>query len=105
MDTVRFINGVRVEDIRTGQIIEGTVDLGPTLDRIKNQERYPHRNDGSEFKNRGQDLPIKPSGYYTEYVHPTPGFESPGPQRIVIGRGGETYYTPDHYKTFIRIDK
>lgn len=105
VDTVRFINGVRVEDIRTGQIIEGTVDLGPTLDRIKNQERYPHRNDGSEFKNRGQDLPIKPSGYYTEYVHPTPGFESPGPQRIVIGRGGETYYTPDHYKTFIRIDK
>lgn len=105
VDTVRFINGVRVEDIRTGQIIEGTVDLGPTLDRIKNQERYPHRNDGSEFKNRGQDLPIKPSGYYTEYVHPTPGFESPGPQRIVIGRGGENYYTPDHYKTFIRIDK
>lgn len=42
-----------------------------------------------------------PVGYYTEYVHPTPGILGPGPQRIVVGQGGEMYYTADHYKTFI----
>ncbi|NWE46962.1 hypothetical protein HX857_14370 [Pseudomonas gingeri] len=26
-----------------------------------------------------------------------------GPQRIVVGKGGEMYYTPDHYKTFVPI--
>ncbi|WP_407082811.1 ribonuclease domain-containing protein [Pseudomonas germanica] len=41
--------------------------------------------------------------YYTEYVHPTPGIAGPGPQRIVVGKGGEMYYTADHYKTFIPI--
>jgi filamentous hemagglutinin len=41
--------------------------------------------------------------YYHEYVHPTPGVNGTGVQRIVIGNGGEYYYTPDHYKTFIRF--
>jgi len=27
----------------------------------------------------------------------------PGTQRIIIGKGGEYYYSPDHYKTFIRF--
>jgi filamentous hemagglutinin len=27
-----------------------------------------------------------------------------GPQRIVSGQGGELYYTPDHYKTFIPLN-
>ena len=86
-------------------------DLGlrSTLDRINRGERYSHRNDGSVFHNnplRGTDvrlLPEKPDGYYKEYVHPTPGLRGPGPQRIVIGRNGEIYYTPDHYQTFIKI--
>ncbi|QBX42044.1 hypothetical protein E4T63_16210 [Pseudomonas fluorescens] len=49
------------------------------------------------------DLPQKPAGYYTEYVHPTAGIAGLGPQRIVVGKGGEMYYTADHYKTFIPI--
>ncbi|WP_175181505.1 ribonuclease domain-containing protein [Achromobacter aegrifaciens] len=32
-----------------------------------------------------------------------PGIAGPGPQRIVVGKGGEMYYTADHYKTFIQI--
>ncbi|MCC4598359.1 hypothetical protein LL969_22380 [Xanthomonas campestris pv. phormiicola] len=54
--------------------------------------------------NRDGDLPAKPLGCYTEYVHPTPGVSGPGPQRIVVGKGGEMYYTPYHYKTFIPIN-
>ena len=41
--------------------------------------------------------------YYREYVVPTPGINGAGPQRIVVGRFGEWYYTPDHYKTFINF--
>ncbi|WP_404995342.1 ribonuclease domain-containing protein [Cupriavidus pauculus] len=28
-----------------------------------------------------------------------------GPQRIVTGRNGEVYYTPDHYKTFVPVKR
>ncbi|WP_413815476.1 ribonuclease domain-containing protein [Desulfobotulus sp.] len=104
------MEGVKVVDRRTGNVLEGTVDLKPTLDRISQGRSFPHRNDGSIFQNRplrGQttpQLPAKSQGYYTEYVHPTPGVSGPGPQRIVTGQGGEIYYTPDHYTTFIKVN-
>jgi guanyl-specific ribonuclease Sa len=78
-------------------------DLQTTLDRIANGEKFPHRNDGSVYQNRNGKLPDQPRGYYHEYVHPTPGVSGPGQQSVVIGGGGETYYTPDHYNTFIRV--
>jgi len=74
-----------------------------TLSRIESGVKFPHRNDGAIFQNREGLLPTKPPGYYNEYVHPTPGVSGPGAQRIVIGKGGEIYYTPDHYGTFIPL--
>jgi RHS repeat-associated protein len=76
-------------------------DLKNTLDRIKAGQGYPHRNDGSVFQNREGLLPMKPEGYYREWVHPTAGAKGPGPQRVVTGHGGEAYYSPDHYRSFI----
>ncbi|WP_162240089.1 ribonuclease domain-containing protein [Pseudomonas sp. Leaf129] len=73
------------------------------MDRIKSDEYFPDRNNSSIFQNRASDLPQKPAGYYAEYVHPTSGIAGPGPQRIVVGKGGEMYYTADYYKTFIPI--
>ncbi|UJB15093.1 hemagglutinin repeat-containing protein [Xanthomonas translucens] len=99
----RFIDRVTVVDKKTGQTFQGTVDLEPTLDRIKSGGSFPHRRDGTKFENRDGDLPAQPDGYYKEYVHPTPGVPGPGPQRIVVGKDGDMYYTPDHYKTFIQI--
>lgn len=64
---------------------------------------FPHRHDGATFYNNKDILPLKPSGYYREDVVPTPGIKGAGVQRIVIGNGGEWYYTPDHYKTFIQF--
>ena len=84
-------------------VYRGTIDLQPTLDRIARGERNSHRNDGSTFGNRERRLPQKPSGYYTEYVHPTKGINGPGPQRVILGRNGEVWYTPDHYETFKKI--
>jgi RHS repeat-associated protein len=78
--------------------------LSDTLSRINSGVRFPHRNDGSVFQNREGLLPTKPSGYYTEYVLPTSGVTGPGGQRVVVGNGGEIYYTPNHYRTFIPVN-
>ena len=84
-------------------VFKGTIDLQPTLDRIARGEKNTHRNDGSTFGNRERRLPQKTSGYYTEYVHPTQGINGPGPQRVIFGKGGDIWYTPDHYETFQKI--
>lgn len=108
-EPVRFIEGVTVKDIKTGQRFSETVDLNPTLDRITSGGTNPHRNDGSVFKNlpdriTGKSgLPTQPNGYYKEYVHPTPDISGPSPQRVIVGQNGEAYYTNVHYKTFIKI--
>jgi guanyl-specific ribonuclease Sa len=86
-------------------VFRGHIDLGPTLARIKAGERLRFPNDGATFQNRERHLPRHPAGYYREYVHPTPGLPGPGPQRVVVGENGETYYTPDHYRTFQRVDE
>lgn len=86
-------------------VYRGDIDVGPTLARIQRDERLRFSHDGIVFQNRESRLPRKPAGYYHEFVHPTPGVGGPGPQRIVMGREGEAYYTPDHYKTFQRLDE
>ena len=85
------------------EITAEDLGLSSTMDRISNGESHPHKNDGSFFENNKNILPGEKYGYYKEYVHPTPGAKGVGPQRIVTGSGGEYYYTPDHYKTFIRF--
>jgi len=36
-------------------------------------------------------------------VHLSPGNPGAGLQRIIYGKGGEIYFSPDHYKTFLKI--
>ncbi len=43
----------------------------------------------------------RPSMLYPAYA--PPGVNHAGPQRIVTGKGGEAYYTPDHYKMLIPL--
>jgi guanyl-specific ribonuclease Sa len=94
---------IRDQDGRV--IFRGDVDVSPTLERIKRGDRLSFSHDGIVFQNRERRLPQKPAGYYHEFVHPTPRISGPGPQRIIVGREGETYYTPDHYRTFKRLDE
>jgi ribonuclease T1 len=82
---------------------EGDIDLRPTFTRIEAGERDKHRNDGSIFTNREGQLPRKARGYYTEWVIRTEGLREVGPQRLITGKDGEAFYTPDHYATFIRV--
>lgn len=98
------VSGVRIVDIHTGKTVNvHTVDLRPTLERIASGVKNSHRNDGSVFRNSARKLPKQPTGYYHEYVVPTEGIRGPGPQRLVMGREGEIYYTCDHYESFIEL--
>jgi ribonuclease T1 len=97
------VSNVTVRDMDGRVAWRGDVDLAPTLARIEAGERDPHRNDGGVFGNREQRLPRKPGGYYREYVVRTPGISHAGPQRLIIGRQGEVFYTSDHYVSFQRI--
>lgn len=74
-----------------------------TLRLIEQGGPFPYRRDGVVFGNFEGRLPEKPRGWYREYTVPTPGSRTRGARRIVVGRGGEYYYTHDHYQTFRRI--
>ena len=93
---------IRDQDGRV--VYQGDVDLAPVLARIERGERDSHRNDGSIHRNLEGKLPRQADrDYYREYVVRTPGLRSVGPQRLVIGKNGETYYTPNHYQSFVRV--
>jgi ribonuclease T1 len=64
---------------------------------------YPYAQDNTIFGNYGGTLPRERYGYYREFTVQTPGAESRGVRRVVIGSGGEDYYTSDHYATFAWI--
>lgn len=74
-----------------------------TLERIRAGGPFPYERDGAMFGNREGRLPKRGRGYYREYTVPTPGAGDRGARRIVGGRGGELYYTDDHYRSFRRI--
>lgn len=101
--TALLVRDVTVRDADGRVAWRGDVDLAPVLERIANGERDPHRNDGGTFGNREGLLPARARGYYREYVVRTPGIAHAGPQRLVLGREGEVYYTADHYASFRRL--
>jgi ribonuclease T1 len=74
-----------------------------TIRLVKQGGPYPYERDGVVFGNFERLLPHRERGYYREYTVPTPGAKTRGARRIVVGRGGELYYTDDHYKTFKRV--
>ena len=74
-----------------------------TLALIRQGGPFPYAKDGTVFGNREARLPKQKRGYYREYTVRTPGERTRGARRIVSGRGGEFWYTDDHYRTFRRI--
>ena len=71
-----------------------------TLELIAAGGPYPYSRDGVVFQNRERLLPRKTGGYYREYTVPTPGEGDRGARRIITGKGGEQYWTADHYRSF-----
>jgi ribonuclease T1 len=80
-----------------------SAEIAATLAAIESGD-LPHEEDGDVFQNREGLLPDQPLGYYREYTVDTPGSPDRGARRLVIGEGGEVYYTDDHYASFTEID-
>ncbi len=78
--------------------------ISRVLADIEAGRSLPYDQDGSSFQNREGRLPSRPQGYYREYTVITPGSEDRGARRLVIGEGEETYYTADHYESFVQLD-
>ena len=76
------------------------VQARDVIKRIDDGGTFQYRQDGVTFENREGRLPSEPRGYYREYTVSTPGAADRGARRIILGRNGELYYTPDHYRTF-----
>jgi len=74
-----------------------------TLALIRKGGPYPYAKDHAVFGNREAHLPRQKHGYYREYTVKTPGERTRGARRVIAGKGGEMFYTDDHYNTFRRI--
>ena len=98
--TTDFIGNATVSSF--GKIVgRGTIDVRTSIDKIEDGT-LPARN---VFRNDQGLLPLNPSKtYYREYVLPTPRGVGVGPQRIIRGNGGEYFYTPDHYHSFVPLN-
>lgn len=94
-------------DPESGLVLVSPSDLPPeartTLELIGAGEPFPYDRDGVVFGNFEGILPKHDRGYYREYTVKTPGESGRGARRIVTGKGGEQYYTDDHYESFRRI--
>jgi guanyl-specific ribonuclease Sa len=55
------------------------------------------------FENAERRLPAHASGYYRESDVWPPRASGRGAERLIFGREGEVYYSPDHYRTFTRL--
>jgi guanyl-specific ribonuclease Sa len=93
-----------LEDIaRQEGVCEDAVQrISRTLQNIRN-DTLPYGKDGTIFQNRQNLLPEEPLGYYKEYTVDNSSVTGRGVERLVTGANGDLWYTPDHYKTFIKI--
>ncbi len=100
---IRPRNGVATDAIPFGDV-EHRNEIHATLARIASNGPYPYRQDGVVFENRERRLPAHDDGYYHEFTVRTPGTPTRGARRIIRGDSSETYYTDDHYRSFVLID-
>lgn len=86
-------------------VAELPAEARDTLQAIKQGGPFAYDRDGTVFRNYERVLPQQPRGYYHEYTVKTPGARNRGARRIVCGKVPECYYSPDHYRTFKRIQE
>ena len=70
---------------------------------VQHKGPFPFDRDGVTFENREGLLASKSSGYYREYTVATPGEGDRGARRLIVGSGGDVYYTDDHYGSFAQV--
>jgi RHS repeat-associated protein len=101
-DLVTKLDDVSVSSFGSS-IYRGSRDLTDDIQNIVDGNIQSH----DFYRNDKGLLPeVDGEKYYQEYKIDTPGWQesTAGPERIIIGENGETFYTPDHYKSFERLD-
>lgn len=93
----------QVSDLPAVAVTELPPQALDTLLLIDDGGPFPYDRDGVTFFNREGLLPAEAEGYYHEYTVPTPGETDRGARRLVVGDGGEVYYTDDHYESFREV--
>ncbi len=79
------------------------------LRHVDEHHRAPEGYEGGrDFHNAERRLPTRdadgrPTTYHEWDVNPKVPGVNRGPERLVTGSDGSAFYTPDHYRTFIRI--
>ncbi|MCX6499252.1 MAG: ribonuclease [Arthrobacter sp.] len=91
------VNPSRLAEIKASEL---PAEARQTLNLIAKGGPYPYSRDNVQFGNFERILPQKSSGYYHEFTVVTPGESDRGARRIIVGAGGEKYYTADHYASF-----
>lgn len=84
-------------------VTELPAEARATIALIRKGGPYPYAKDHAVFGNREARLPRQKHGYYREYTVKTPGERTRGARRVIAGKGGEMFYTDDHYNTFRRV--
>jgi ribonuclease T1 len=97
--------GAAVKPAGMGTIAQANLpaEARDVIRRIDDGGTLQYRQDGVTFQNREGRLPAEPRGYYREYTVATPGAVDRGARRLIVGRQGEFYYTPDHYRSFLWV--
>ena len=118
-DTLRHFHDAQLKITRDDTDYVTYNALGSAIirsDEVKKNEKWlpasferggphPYPKDGTIFRNDEGRLPIQEDPeYYREYTVKTRGVTGRGTRRVVVGKGGEIYYSPDHYQSFIRIN-
>lgn len=89
-----------LDEVRLGSL---PAQVSQTIDLVEQGGPYPYAEDGTVYQNREGILPACAAGYYHLYTVPTPGTSDRGNRRLITGEGGEYYYTPDRYATFVEV--
>jgi ribonuclease T1 len=76
-----------------------------TLVLVDRNGPFRYAQDGTTFNNLEGLLPDRARGYYREFTVPTPGEGDRGARRLVVGQGGDVYYTDDHYRSFRQVNR
>jgi guanyl-specific ribonuclease Sa len=79
-------------------------EVADTIALVEQGGPFPYEQDGTVYENREGVLPACASGYYHLYTVPTPGAPDRGERRLITGQGGEYYYTPDSYASFVEVE-
>jgi len=109
--SVGALTSVSIVDFGT-TIYTGSIDVTNTLNRIRAGGKSVDTNDGSVYSNSNGAMTPR-TGTWFEFVvdpktgtnHSFSGVTFPGPMRLLLNTDGSTYFTGNHYSTFVSLWK